>query len=43
MLKYLHRSPQSMESAMRILVVEDHRDIAENIGDYLGPKGNEID
>jgi len=28
---------------MRILVVEDHRDIAENIGDYLGPKGHEID
>jgi len=28
---------------MRILVVEDHRDIAENIGDYLAPKGHEID
>jgi DNA-binding response OmpR family regulator len=28
---------------MRILVVEDHRDIAENIGDYLTPKGHEID
>jgi DNA-binding response OmpR family regulator len=28
---------------MRILVVEDHRDIAENIGDYLGPKGHELD
>jgi DNA-binding response OmpR family regulator len=28
---------------MRILVVEDHRDIAENIGDYLVPKGHEID
>jgi DNA-binding response OmpR family regulator len=28
---------------MRILVIEDHRDIAENIGDYLGPKGHEID
>jgi DNA-binding response OmpR family regulator len=28
---------------MRILVVEDHRDLAENIGDYFGPKGHEID
>ena len=28
---------------MRILVIEDHRDIAENIGDYLAPKGHEID
>jgi DNA-binding response OmpR family regulator len=28
---------------MRILVVEDHRDIAENIHDYLAPKGHEID
>jgi DNA-binding response OmpR family regulator len=28
---------------MRILVVEDHRDIAENIGDYLGPKGHTVD
>jgi DNA-binding response OmpR family regulator len=28
---------------MRILVVEDHRDIAENIGDYFAPKGHEID
>jgi DNA-binding response OmpR family regulator len=28
---------------MRILVVEDHRDIAENIGDYLAPKGHELD
>jgi DNA-binding response OmpR family regulator len=28
---------------MRILVVEDHRDIAENIGDYFTPKGHEID
>jgi DNA-binding response OmpR family regulator len=29
--------------AMRILVIEDHRDIAENIGDYLAPKGHEVD
>jgi len=28
---------------MRILVVEDHRDIAENIGDYLEPKGHSLD
>jgi len=28
---------------MRILIVEDHRDIAENIGDYLEPKGHELD
>jgi DNA-binding response OmpR family regulator len=28
---------------MRILVIEDHRDIAENIGDYFVPKGHEID
>jgi DNA-binding response OmpR family regulator len=28
---------------MRILVVEDHRDIAENIGDYFAPRGHEID
>jgi DNA-binding response OmpR family regulator len=28
---------------MRILVVEDHRDIAENIGDYLAPRGHEVD
>jgi len=28
---------------MRILVIEDHRDIAENIGDYLEPKGHEMD
>jgi DNA-binding response OmpR family regulator len=28
---------------MRILVIEDHRDIAENIGDYLAPKGHEVD
>jgi DNA-binding response OmpR family regulator len=28
---------------MRILVIEDHRDLAENIGDYLAPKGHEID
>ena len=28
---------------MRILVVEDHRDLAENIGDYLAPKGHELD
>lgn len=28
---------------MRILVVEDHRDLAENIGDYLGPKGHALD
>jgi DNA-binding response OmpR family regulator len=30
-------------AAMRILVVEDHRDIAENIGDYLQPKGHVLD
>lgn len=28
---------------MRILVIEDHRDIAENIGDYLEPKGHALD
>jgi DNA-binding response OmpR family regulator len=28
---------------MRILVIEDHRDIAENIGDYLEPKGHVVD
>jgi len=28
---------------MRILVIEDHRDIAENIGDYLAPKGHTLD
>jgi DNA-binding response OmpR family regulator len=28
---------------MRILVIEDHRDIAENIGDYLAPKGHALD
>lgn len=28
---------------MRILIVEDHRDIAENIGDYLTPKGHVLD
>ena len=28
---------------MRILVIEDHRDIAENIGDYLEPKGHAVD
>jgi DNA-binding response OmpR family regulator len=28
---------------MRILVIEDHRDIAENIGDYLEPKGHVMD
>jgi DNA-binding response OmpR family regulator len=28
---------------MRILVIEDHRDIAANIGDYLAPKGHELD
>lgn len=33
----------TLGAPMRILVVEDHRDIAENIGDYLGPKGHEID
>jgi DNA-binding response OmpR family regulator len=30
-------------AAMRILVIEDHRDIAENIGDYLQPKGHVLD
>lgn len=28
---------------MRILVVEDHMDLAENIGDYLTPKGHALD
>jgi DNA-binding response OmpR family regulator len=28
---------------MRLLVIEDHRDIAENIGDFLAPKGHELD
>ncbi|MGI9287137.1 MAG: response regulator transcription factor [Pseudomonadales bacterium] len=28
---------------MRILVVEDHSDIAENIGDYLEPKVHVLD
>ena len=28
---------------MRVLIVEDHRDIAENIGDYLEPKGYTVD
>jgi DNA-binding response OmpR family regulator len=28
---------------MRILVIEDHRDIAENIGDFLEPKGHAVD
>jgi DNA-binding response OmpR family regulator len=28
---------------MRVLVIEDHRDIAENIGDYLEPRGHELD
>lgn len=28
---------------MRVLVVEDHRDIAENIGDYLEPRGHTLD
>tara|TARA_R110000782_G_scaffold62155_2_gene127828 strand:+ start:942 stop:1631 length:690 start_codon:yes stop_codon:yes gene_type:complete len=28
---------------MRILVVEDHRDIAENIADYFEPKGHALD
>ena len=28
---------------MRILVIEDNRDIAENIGDFLEPKGHELD
>lgn len=28
---------------MRILVIEDHLDIAENIGDYLEPKGHVLD
>ena len=30
-------------AVMRILVIEDHRDIAENIGDYLEPKGHAVD
>ena len=28
---------------MRILIVEDNRDIAENIADYLEPRGHELD
>jgi DNA-binding response OmpR family regulator len=28
---------------MRVLIVEDHKDIAENIGDYLEPKGYTVD
>lgn len=28
---------------MRLLVIEDHRDIAENIGDFLAPKGHDLD
>ena len=32
-----------MPKQMRILVIEDHRDIAENIGDYLEPKGHALD
>ena len=28
---------------MRVLIVEDHRDIAENIGDYLQPRGHSLD
>jgi len=28
---------------MRILVIEDNRDIAENIGDFFEPKGHELD
>ncbi|HEY0964106.1 MAG TPA: response regulator transcription factor [Pseudomonadales bacterium] len=28
---------------MRILIVEDNRDIAENIADFLEPKGHELD
>jgi DNA-binding response OmpR family regulator len=28
---------------MRVLVIEDHTDIAENIGDYLEPKGHVLD
>jgi DNA-binding response OmpR family regulator len=34
---------QRMPKQMRILVIEDHRDIAENIGDYLEPKGHALD
>lgn len=28
---------------MRILIIEDHRDIADNIADYLEPKGHALD
>lgn len=28
---------------MKVLVIEDHRDIAENIGDYLEPRGHVLD
>ena len=28
---------------MNLLIVEDNRDIAENIADYLEPKGHQLD
>jgi DNA-binding response OmpR family regulator len=31
-----------MEARLRVLVVEDHRDIAANIGDYLAARGHEV-
>jgi DNA-binding response OmpR family regulator len=37
------QQPDCPATPMRILVIEDHRDIAENIGDYLEPKGHALD
>jgi DNA-binding response OmpR family regulator len=34
---------QESKSAMRILVVEDNRDIAANLGDYLEERGHTVD
>jgi DNA-binding response OmpR family regulator len=31
-----------MEARLRVLVIEDHRDIAANIGDYLSAHGHEV-
>lgn len=51
---YLWHDPERVEilgnclialelKAMKLLVVEDNRDIAENIADYLEPKGHQMD
>jgi len=40
---HLKNAEPELRAAMRILVVEDHRDLAENIGDYLTPKGHAVD